>query len=288
MKPALLNIGCGRHFHSAWRNLDVVSRDPQVEACDLRRGLPAADNQYDMVYHSHVLEHLTPEDGGRLIAECQRVLKPGGILRIVVPDLEQIAHRYLQALEAAWQEPPASLPASHPALDHPPHAPPRDAVYDWFQLELLDQLVRQQSGGRMGPYIQQASGPMRAFLTARLGREVLYAGSPSEVVADAPPPALRRSWRARWARRCLRWLLGKPSLQWLTVGQFLDSGEAHRWMYDRYSLRRLCQAAGLIDFRVCTARESGWPNFADFQLDHMGDDVRKPDSLFVESRKPLH
>jgi SAM-dependent methyltransferase len=282
MSLALLNIGCGRHFHPAWRNLDVVSRDPQVEACDLRRGLPAPDNHYDMVYHSHVLEHLPPEQGAELIAECRRVLKPGGILRIVVPDLETTARLYLQSLEAAWE----ATPVTRGAVPGTSHADLALAQYEWFQLELLDQMVRQQSGGRMGPYLQQATGDMRTFLEARLGREVQYADSQTKTVGTSAAAAPRRSWRTRWARRCLRWLLGPDSLRWLAVGQFLDSGEVHRWMYDRLSLRHLCQTAGLIDFQICAADQSSLPDYAQFQLDQVGGDVRKPDSIFVECRKP--
>ncbi len=277
----LLNVGCGRHFHPAWRNIDMVSYDPQVEAHDLRLGLPADDNQYDLVYHSHVLEHLTPSDGQRLIRECARVLKPGGILRIVVPDLEQITRVYLQALEEAWDSPAEPWP---------------QAKYDWVKLELIDQMVRQSSGGAMGPMMQQARGQLAELIAQRLGHEVTYAaaaeprpdstntgstntGSTNTMSTD------RVAWRERWARKLLKWLLGRSAVQQWELGRFLDSGEVHRWMYDRVSLRALTQACGLIDFTLRSAEDSDYPNFDQFQLDRIGSQIRKPDSIFCECRK---
>lgn len=275
-EPRLLNVGCGRHFHPAWRNIDMVSYDPQVEAHDLRLGLPADDNQYDLVYHSHVLEHLSPSDGQRLIRQCARVLKPGGILRIVVPDLEQITRLYLQALEEAWH---------HPA-DHWPQA-----KYDWLKLELIDQMVRHTSGGAMGPMMQQARGQLAELIAQRLGHEVTYtAASPprpdsTNTSSNTTVSTGRVAWRERWARKLLKWLLGRSAVQQLELGRFLDSGEVHRWMYDRVSLRALTQACGLVDFTLRTAEDSYYPNFDQFQLDRIGSQIRKPDSIFCECRK---
>ncbi|MBL8890402.1 MAG: methyltransferase domain-containing protein [Planctomycetaceae bacterium] len=283
----LLNVGCGRHFHPAWRNIDVVSYDPRVEAHDLRLGLPAKPGQYDMVYHSHVLEHLTPADGQRLIEECYRVLKPGGVLRIVVPDLEYIARSYISALEEACVEPEDPATESQRAL--------RVAKYDWIKLELLDQLVRQTSGGLMGPAMQTATGELAAFIGHRLGHEVKYAnsqlaevpaGDPSGQTATPKAKPTRPPARVRWARKIIKWMLGKEALKWLDVGQFLDSGEVHRWMYDRFSLQELTRRCRFREFRVCTASESYLLGFADFELDQVGGVVRKPDSIFTECRKP--
>jgi SAM-dependent methyltransferase len=62
---------------------------------DLSKGLPFADESVDVVYHSHLLEHLDREVAPRFLIEIRRVLKPNGILRIVVPDFEDAAHKYL-------------------------------------------------------------------------------------------------------------------------------------------------------------------------------------------------
>ena len=87
----LLNIGCGTNFHPSWTNLDVVSTSSDVTAYDIRKGLPFIDSFFDGVYHSHVIEHLTPKDALVFMRECVRILRPGGSLRIATPDLETIA-----------------------------------------------------------------------------------------------------------------------------------------------------------------------------------------------------
>ena len=79
-----------------------------IVAHDLSRGLPFADASVDVVYHSHMLEHLDRSQVPGFLGEVRRVLKPGGVQRIVVPDLEQLARVYLEDLAqrapvtAAW------------------------------------------------------------------------------------------------------------------------------------------------------------------------------------------
>ena len=55
---------------------------------DLRKGIPFTDASADNIFSSHFLEHLSRSDGCQLLTECYRVLKPGGTLRVGVPDLE--------------------------------------------------------------------------------------------------------------------------------------------------------------------------------------------------------
>src|SRR5258706_13741581 len=83
----LLNFGCGGTYHPDWVNLDAAPVSPQVTAHDVRRPFPYVANRFDGLYGSHVLEHLQPPAAMRLLRECFRVLRPGGIVRIVVPDL---------------------------------------------------------------------------------------------------------------------------------------------------------------------------------------------------------
>lgn len=60
----------------------------EVRYHDLRKGIPFPQDSVDVVYHSHVLEHIDREHVDGFMAEIRRVLRPGGIHRIVVPDLE--------------------------------------------------------------------------------------------------------------------------------------------------------------------------------------------------------
>ena len=83
---SLLNLGCGTDCHPAFVNVDIVG-GPGIIAHDLRLGIPFPDATYDLVYHSTMLSHLRPPDALSLMRECGRVLKPGGVLRVVTEDL---------------------------------------------------------------------------------------------------------------------------------------------------------------------------------------------------------
>jgi len=109
-----LNLGCGAVAPEGWENVDFaigarlnrsflrpIARrvfttewPPNVLLHDLTKRFPWPDRSVDVVYSSHTLEHLEKGAGERFVAECRRVLKPGGILRIVVPDLRRIVKEY--------------------------------------------------------------------------------------------------------------------------------------------------------------------------------------------------
>ncbi|MGH2915334.1 MAG: class I SAM-dependent methyltransferase [Solirubrobacteraceae bacterium] len=65
-----------------------------VRYLDLTRRFRFADDTFECVYASHVLEHLHPDAAERCLAEARRVLVPGGILRLAVPDLDRVVAEY--------------------------------------------------------------------------------------------------------------------------------------------------------------------------------------------------
>ena len=66
---------------------------------DLSRGIPFPESSVDVVYHSHVLEHLDRDVARKFIRECARVLRPGGLIRVVVPDFERYCRNYLHHVD---------------------------------------------------------------------------------------------------------------------------------------------------------------------------------------------
>ncbi len=88
-----LHVGCGRNRLEGWINADI---DPRAELIVLlERPLPFADASLDRIYLEHVLEHSSYENGLRFLREARRALSPGGVVRIAVPDLENLVRGYL-------------------------------------------------------------------------------------------------------------------------------------------------------------------------------------------------
>jgi hypothetical protein len=225
-------------------------------------------------------------------------LKPHGIIRVAVPDLEQIARLYLKALDLARQG----------DLDWQHH-------YDWMMIELYDQTIRETSGGGYATYLQRDVIPNAEFVIARQGkdmeREIAAVGRERALLhASAPPPNLGtdgwaqgmkrtvvyRVSRSAWhgirdlaatplRERFLRGLLGKEYAL-LQLGRFRVSGEVHQWMYDSYSLARALTAVGFLEPRCVGAAESQIAGWAGFCLDtDPNGDVYKRDSLYMEAVK---
>ncbi len=83
--PLLLHLGSGRFPKAGWVNIDLVGV-PVDLPWNLAGGIPFPTGCADAVFHEHLLEHLSVAEGYRLLRECGRVLKPGGVLRLGVPD----------------------------------------------------------------------------------------------------------------------------------------------------------------------------------------------------------
>ena len=91
--PLQLNVGCGDDFRAGWVNVDLNS-GADVRA-DLREPLPFPDGCASLVHGEHVFEHLEhPGETMRFLAECRRVLVPGGRLSLSVPDAGEALRRY--------------------------------------------------------------------------------------------------------------------------------------------------------------------------------------------------
>lgn len=92
----LLHLGCGKNYKEGWVNVDIGRHKIDVNL-DLRRTpLPFPSSSCKMIYSEHVLEHFTyPEPATSILKECYRLLEPGGILNIVVPDGEMVVNAYV-------------------------------------------------------------------------------------------------------------------------------------------------------------------------------------------------
>jgi predicted SAM-dependent methyltransferase len=121
-----LHLGCGRNAVDGWVNVDgswsaILAKVPvvwralhkigllsatqpevwprKIRLHNVRRRLPFGPGGFTAVYASHLLEHLYLDEAKTLLRDCHRVLMPGGVIRLVVPDLKTLVMEYLAAID---------------------------------------------------------------------------------------------------------------------------------------------------------------------------------------------
>jgi predicted SAM-dependent methyltransferase len=99
MRPASevsrLNWGCGDHVRQGWINSDIKDAPAVDLVADIMRGLPFGADSIDYAVSVHALPELPYGDQLQALKELRRVLKPGGVLRLVLPDLRRAIDAYL-------------------------------------------------------------------------------------------------------------------------------------------------------------------------------------------------
>ncbi len=123
-----LNIGCGPVQPLGWVNIDSSNRaklatwlpwldallvklrfipptefGPQTTVRNVRRGFGYAAESVGAIYCGEILEHFEPEDATRFLEEAFRVLEPGGVLRVRVPDNYLFWKSYVLEFEKVLQ-----------------------------------------------------------------------------------------------------------------------------------------------------------------------------------------
>lgn len=96
-----VNVGCGRHVLDGWTNVDIqrsqfAHRDPEIFA-DLRK-IPLPDECADEVMAIHVFEHFYLWECPDVIAEWRRLLKPGGILALELPNVVKCCENIIKGI----------------------------------------------------------------------------------------------------------------------------------------------------------------------------------------------
>lgn len=148
MEHPRINVGCGLNAPEGWLNVDrspnlVLDRVRPVKVLlrrlgvlseahmaawprnivrlDVRKGLPYPDGSFEGVYSSHMLEHLYFDQAQAVLREFRRVLRPGGIVRLALPDATRLARDLLEAVD----DPEAGLSFNDGLAAHPLEAPGR-------------------------------------------------------------------------------------------------------------------------------------------------------------------
>jgi SAM-dependent methyltransferase len=127
-----VNLGCGEKWVHGWINIDwswnarirkhpitkpfvpllrffglidtSINWPPDLILHDIRKKLPFKDNSVDFIYTAHVIEHLKKYECINCLKECYRILKKDGIIRIVTPDLQFFALKYIERDQKFYYE----------------------------------------------------------------------------------------------------------------------------------------------------------------------------------------
>jgi predicted SAM-dependent methyltransferase len=101
-KPKL-QIGGGWHRLEGWLNTDI-ELIPEVMRMDATRPFPFEDATFEYIFTEHMIEHVTFQQGAFMLRECHRVLRQGGVIRVVTPNLTTILGLYGTDLSSQQQE----------------------------------------------------------------------------------------------------------------------------------------------------------------------------------------
>jgi SAM-dependent methyltransferase len=150
--PINVNLGCGARWKADWANVDgglparlawlrrmpLLGRllpqslrryPPNLIYLDLRQGkLPFPDSSVSAIFSGYALEYLTVAESRRVLKECCRVLRPGGVLRLCQTDIGSIVERYRQRVPEAPSE-----EAVENAAEFLAHAAPEHSKF-WVRL----------------------------------------------------------------------------------------------------------------------------------------------------------
>ena len=217
--------------------------------------------------------------------ECYRVLNIGGIIRIVVPDLENLAKTYIDVLQ--------KVKSGNREIHD---------MYNWIVLELYDQTVRNNIGGEMLEFLSSNQISTNKEILERCGPEVydwlkninnnndnnyntkiIPKVKISTLLIKNIIKSLKNPIKLR--EKIIKIILGKE-YETLKIGRFRNSGEIHYWMYDEYSVSYLLSKIGFKQVVRRTPIDSYMPNWNEWNLDTEPDGtVYKPNSIYVEAIK---
>jgi predicted SAM-dependent methyltransferase len=277
MKSSYINLACGSVFleNSNWINLDYVSSSKSVQKTNLLQRLPLEQETAELVYSSHFLEHIPYSKVNDFLKETLRILKPDGVLRVVLPDLEEMASNYVSLRGQG---------------DH--------KKANFLVLEMIDQCVRNKRGGELGLFYQKIkknkdrNKDMIEFIRERTGEDLTKLPSPKinsynhfskkiEYILFAIARRIERYWI-----RII--LLALPATFRAQNISLAGNGECHHWVWDFYSLKELLETVGFINVKRVSAKSSAIKDFPFFPLDvdNKGQPRKGLESMYIEAIKP--
>lgn len=269
MDMKMLNMACGTRYHKDWINIDFHANSKLVRKINILDVLPFEEDSFDVIYSSHFFEHISIIQAKSVLQEVHRILQPNGVLRIVVPDLENICKEYLKNLEEVSND------------------DKKDNKYDWIVIELLDQLVRMNRGGSMGKMFSSVSQSkdkeLASYILHRTGDDLLNNNSPIQSRNITFSKIMNKS--IYLYLKIIRFLVPKYLRDLVFINTSI--GERHQWMYDRYSMTKLLNSLNFKNISVKSYNDSNIKNFNSYILDikRDGSPYKGVSSLYIEATK---
>lgn len=277
MKSDYVNLGCGSTYLPGWSNFDYAARPPWVQQCNLLGRLPIATSSCQVVYSSHFLEHIPKQKISFFLTEIFRILKPGGVARIVTPDFSEMCLAYASAYQSGDTD-----------------------MAGFIQLEILDQCVRKTAGGELGKLYEtlttrdssKAQDRIREMIYQRTGETLL----PYTLGRMSPLERLKESLSSpKAAIHKLAILLRVKVACLIAPSAFVNQnvsqariGENHAWLYTFNELASLLKDVGFVNperMTYATTNDPGFPcNLLDMHPD--GAPRKGAESMYVEAWKP--
>lgn len=253
-----VNLGCGSKYSKdkRWINIDFCPREKGVKKVNILKGLPFENDSIDAIFSSNMLEHFTRSQGEQHIVECARVLKRGGIIRIVVPDLENVCREYLKVLDNVRKDESYK------------------EKYEYVHIELIDQMVRPSAGGEMVKYWEKPTADIE-YVKERTG-------FPEDWSLYSKTEKYQRIQRLYLLKQRMVSRMGKI-IRYIDAGKYAYSGELHKWMYDSYSLTKLLSNNGFENIQIMKCNESRIDSWNEFGIEINQDGSEyKPSCLYIE------
>lgn len=269
-----LNIACGKTFidNEDWINIDFTTNTPSIKKANLFKGLSFRDNSFDVVYSSHFIEHIPKEHLEIFLADCLRVLKPNGVIRLVTPDLEFLINEYVENIKSK-----------------------KHFKANFIAELLLDQCVRLTSGGNLAKLIHEIKNSddsdTKAYVIKLLGPDIfedIHISSESYInkalnKVRKDPKIIINILSMVWIRSIIKLL---PKSFRNTNVSLASIGEKHMWVYDFLNLSKSLNKVGFSDSKKLTFKETTFENYIFSELDISNTLPRKGiHQLFVEARK---
>lgn len=275
-----LNLACGTSFIADrnWINVDFSPASIQVRRLNLLDRLPFPDQHFQVIYSSHFLEHVPVDKVQLLLQDWLRLLTPGGRIRLVLPDFQILARRYLELRESS-------------------HHQEADAVLTLA----VDQCVRRYSGGALKDLYRKLAMEGQSLSRSILSElDGVDFGDSSGQVGNAKPTRLsiykrmlralspgginfrRRKWQMQIALALLPEGFAEQNIS------FADIGELHQWLWDDHQLSCQLAKAGFAGIERFSASTSGITGFPCFPLDltERGLPRKGSQSMVIEAVRP--